>query len=114
MITDILRKDPNFKIIIQAEFEGNHFALARSVIYPSEINKVVRWRWRTRNRSSRKLQIHYFLLWGNSPDINNMGITWLSTEKSKQLAQNKAHKFFFDAVKSSKYININKNEAIKF
>jgi hypothetical protein len=109
-MADINRKE--LKVIIQAELDGKYFALASSVLYPKEIysagTTTRTWRYGTRGRRSNKLKVHYYLLWGTTDNIDDMGITWLCTESAKQMSESKAHKILFEAVKASKYVSITK------
>jgi len=107
---NIIKKD--IKIIIQTELSGKHLALGRSVLYPKEIRSMGtttrKWEYSTRSRRSNKRKVHYYLLWGTTTDIVDMGITWLCTESGKQMSQSNAHKIFFKAVEASKYLSISR------
>jgi hypothetical protein len=107
---NIIKKD--IKIIIQTELDGKHLAMGKSVLYPKEIRSVGtmtrKWVYGTRGKRSNKLKVHYYLLWGTTADIADMGITWLCTESGKQMSQSSAHNIFFRAVKASKYISISR------
>jgi len=107
---NIIKKD--IKIIIQTELNGKHLALGRSVLYPKEIRSMGittrKWVYDTRGKRSNKLKVHYYLLWGTTADIADMGITWLCTKSSKQMSQSVAHKIFFKAVEASKHMIISR------
>jgi len=104
------------KILIEGESSTDpkrYFALIES------INKPVRQKsWETSSpiyysrmlNLGRKLNPHYYLLWGNTPNLDSMGITHLVTSvRGSQVTHGKAMEIFMEAVTKTDQIKFEQN-----
>lgn len=113
-------KIKNCTLIIEAEVNQENgtkfFALVKSKTKPQWSNS-----WppsfegyeEKAYRSDRKRLDEFYILWGNTPDLENMGITHLQTPTGKPVRESKSHKLFFEIIKSSEFMTfINKKEIV--
>lgn len=67
--------------------------------------------WRTReltfthtNISGKKNKIHHYILWGNSPDFELMGITHLVTPGYRPVRGSKPMRWFFECIRAAEFV----------
>ncbi len=109
-------KIKNCTLIIESEVNHEngtkYFALVKSKTKPHWSNS-----WPPRFEEIKEKTITYgkkrldefYILWGNTPDLENMGITHLQTPTGKPVRESKSHKMFFEIIKSSEFMTfINK------
>jgi hypothetical protein len=104
-------KIKNCTLIIEAEINyengTKHFALIKSKTKPKWSNSwppsfqgIEEKSWAYR----RKRLDEFYILWGNTPDLENMGITHLQTPTGKPVKESKSHKMFFEIIKNSEFM----------
>lgn len=59
-------------------------------------------------RYGSKLQYRHYVLWGNTPNYDDMGITLLTTPTGKPVRGGKPMKIFFEFIRSAKNMQFTK------
>jgi hypothetical protein len=89
-----------------------YFALVKSINRPfyDKHSRFSRFDYNTKWRSGHKIVKSYYVLWGNSSDFSEMGITHLLTPKLNTFKSTTTPvNIFFDMIKSSEFMTfINK------
>ena len=114
------------ELVIEAEIERernrstvtHHFALVKSKNMP--IRSRPRCTWETpvlrfglppskKFQRTGSLKDHYYVLWGNSTDLLNMGILEVLTDSGNQVSSIQSiYNKFFDVIKKSEHMNFKK------
>lgn len=100
-------------LLIQAEMNypsgTKHFALISSYAKPKydEYDRKVE-RFEIKPIFGKKLTLHHYILWGNSPDFNQMGITQCLTDKLNACKGGVPMKRFFEIIKAAEHVNFEK------
>jgi len=99
----------NCKVIIEANDTGKCFKLVESTKTKKEkqIFKYCRWIGTEKIWVDAKTTYHY-MLWGNTQDENEMGVTKLVSPTGRKVKQSRAIKLFFDAMKASREMTFSK------
>lgn len=87
-----------------------YFALVKSG-YKFKKNRSFDYdiKWRSKNRTFGVVVQHYYVLWGNSPDLSEMGITHLLTPKLNTFRSTTTPtNLFFEMIRSSKFMTFKK------
>ena len=109
----------NSTLIIEAEIDYKNgtkfFALIQSLSKPTYTKSwpVVFDGFKTKPIWGKKPAVHHYVLWGNSPEFENMGITHLLTDKGNPIKGGTPMKKFFEVIRSAEFMTfINKKENV--
>lgn len=95
------------EILLQYESEGKQVAFVSAYRQPKWNHHTDQYEWKTITRQYPKpLKKQYYALWGNSDNLDLRGITWLRTPKNHD--PRNPNKYFFELLKSVKFINFKK------
>ena len=107
----------NSTLIIEAEIYhkggSKFFALVQSTAKPTYTKS---WppqfvEFKSTPVRGKKSKLHHYILWGNSPEFEQMGITHLITDKGNAVRGGKPMKAFFEHIRSSEFMTfINKTK----
>lgn len=97
------------ELLLEAEMyfpQGNkYFALVSSKRKPTYDYKTKTHGFEYKPIFGKKDKIQHYVLWGNSPEFELMGITQLLTPGYNPVRGSKPVKWFFDCIKSAKFVN---------
>ena len=110
-----------FELLIEAEVDHENgkkfFALIKTKARPKYSEKYSGYGYRILEKFhvpiiwGRKVLDHHYVLWGNTPNYTEMGITHLTTPAGNPVRGGKPMKSFFELIKSSEFMTfINKTK----
>jgi hypothetical protein len=107
----------NSTLLIESEINyesgTKFFALIQSVAKPTYVKNSWPPVFDGFNRKNYSTQVHHYVLWGNSPEFDKMGITHLITDKGNVVRGGTPIKRFFEMIRSSEFMTfIHKEENV--
>ena len=97
------------ELLIEAEIQYpqglKYFALVSSKRKPFYDRKEKKLVFTHTNISGKKAKIQHYVLWGNSPEFELMGITQLLTPGYAPVRGGKPVRWFFDCIKAAKFVD---------
>jgi hypothetical protein len=97
----------NCKVLIEANHEGKCFKLVESTKTKKEKRTYGR-HWSSNFEWVESKTTYHYMLWGNTQDENEMGVTKLVSPTGRKVKQSRAIKLFFDAMKAAKEMTFSK------
>ena len=100
----------NSTLIIEAEINYENgtkfFALIQSLSKPAYTKSwpEVFDGFKTKPIWGKKPAVHHYVLWGNSPEFDKMGITHLVTDKGNVVRGGTPIKRFFEVIRSAEFM----------
>ena len=97
----------NCKVLIEANDTGKCFKLVESTKTKKEKRKYGR-RWEYEHVWVESKTTYHYMLWGNTQDENEMGVTKLVSPTGRKVKQSRAIKLFFDSIKAAREMTFSK------
>ena len=98
----------NCKVLIEANYRGKCFKLVESTKTKKEKRTYGRYWKRSEHVWVESKTTYHYMLWGNTQDENEMGVTKLVSPTGRKVKQSRAIKLFFDAMKASREMTFSK------
>lgn len=99
----------NCKVLIEANYTGKCFKLVESTKTKKENRtRTYRYLWTSEYVWVESKTTYHYMLWGNTQDENEMGVTKLVSPTGRKVKQSRAIKLFFDAMKASREMTFSK------